>query len=220
MRLKLRASTLTRVTLAIWCFQNLLDLLGCFSRVCVCVCDFREERKIKCQVVKSDRIKRFQRWGGGVGVGTEGEDGWGGGGGDAGVLQRRELVVMQSHRALLSALNTSISVCRGQNQTVSLHRSVPIAHLAVLVSIYLFIYFFTKTSKRREDEERLVSVLHGFFFLPWCPGWKPSSLDLAAPVAWTQTHGSLHTGGLEGKKKHKSGTINHFCLNSVHWYLC
>lgn len=45
--------------------------------------------------------------------------GWGGAGGEdrlEGVIQRRELVGMQSQRALLSALSTSISVCRGQHR--------------------------------------------------------------------------------------------------------
>lgn len=36
-----------------------------------------------------------------------------------GVFQRRELVGMQSHRALRSALNTSISVCREQNKAIT-----------------------------------------------------------------------------------------------------
>lgn len=50
---------------------------------------------------------------GGTG-GRDTGDGWEG----HGAVQRRELAVMQSHRALLSALNTSISVCRGQNKTM------------------------------------------------------------------------------------------------------
>lgn len=51
-------------------------------------------------------------------------------------------------------------------------------------------------------------------FLPWCPGWRPSSLDLAVPAAWTQRHGSLHMGGLEVKRKRQIGTIfflSHLC---------
>lgn len=56
------------------------------------------------------REQRFQSGGGG----QDGRTGWR----DTGVFQRRELVGMQSQRALLSALSTSISVCRGQHKAI------------------------------------------------------------------------------------------------------
>lgn len=148
--------------------------------------------------------------------------GWGWG--TRGVFQRRELAVMQSHRALLSALNTSISVCRGQKQAVSWPDTI----------FRLFsCQHFTKTSKRWQDEEVFLKKLSmcGMYSgpicswegnctcLPWCPGWTRSSLDLATPAAWTQRHGSLHKGGLRVKHIRQIGTFNSLRLHSLHLYL-
>lgn len=53
---------------------------------------------------------------------------------DAGVFQRRELVGMQSQRALLSALNTSISVCRRQHMAI---KKCPTQLFGVYMSTFL-----------------------------------------------------------------------------------
>lgn len=62
--------------------------------------------------MRSTKMMREQRFQSGGWGGQEVRTGWR----DLGVFQRRELVGMQSQRALLSALSTSISVCRGQHR--------------------------------------------------------------------------------------------------------
>lgn len=83
--------------------------------VCNTMQNVSREEKIKCLFGKHVKIKvvmheqRFQR----VVFSRKGCDGrWE-------RVQRRELVGIQSHRALLSALSTSISVCRGQNNMLT-----------------------------------------------------------------------------------------------------